>query len=239
MLGASDPTVKYIQAKIEEELRRSPFVKQLQPLTWFKAVDLLQEQQRKHDRSFLAYSDVQTLCAGCGIESQHELPLLLEYLNEMGTVFWLNEDTLRDFVILDVVAAFVKPVTILICKHEASSVTDYERLHVKTIHKQCQKRHGDDWLCLMQKGIVSDSLLRALLGDYVSTYEVIVKLMLKYALLVEIQTFDAADATGGVKNFLVPSLLPLTAAPQSQDVSRGEAAESLVLAFCKSKHTSP
>jgi hypothetical protein len=232
MLGTSDPTVKIVQAKIEEELRRSPFVKQRQPLTWFKAVDLLQEY-RKHDRSFLAYSDVQALCEGCGIESQQELPRLLHYLNEMGTVFWLNEDTLRDIVILDVVVAFVKPVTILICKHEANSVTDYERLHVKEIHKQCQKKHGEDWLYLMDKGIVSDILLRSLLSDYASTYAVIVKLMLKYALLVEIQTFDATDASGGAKHFLVPSLLPPTIPPQLEEVDRGEAMESLMLAFCK------
>ena len=105
-----------IQKEIEAELRVSTFVTRSRPLTWFKVVDALVAKAK--ERCFQPYDEVSALCATCGIELTDEIPRLLRFLHEMGSVFWLQEETLRDFVILDVVKAFVKPAALLICKHQ-------------------------------------------------------------------------------------------------------------------------
>ena len=226
--GGADPTIGLMQAKIEAELQLSPFVTQRQPLSWFGVVDALLAEKNQ-ERCFLPYAEVSDMCAKRGIEVVDELPRLLSFLHEMGIVFWLPEDTLRDIVILDVVKAFVKPATLLVCKHQADGEDDVERTHVLKIHRDCQNKHGADWADLLQLGIVSEALLEALLKGFEATYAAIVHLMVKFALLVRIDTFD--DSYSSAPSFLVPALLPVAKKAVGWSSPRGGTAAPVTSLF--------
>jgi hypothetical protein len=88
---------------------------------------------------------------------------MLTYFCEMGIVIWINEEKLRDVVILDPIEYFVKPATMIICKHIATKDDPYHTVHCDMIHKSCRKEWPEDWFQMLEFGLVSDRLARELL----------------------------------------------------------------------------
>ena len=204
-LGNKDPVIRQIQQGIEKELRQSDFVTAQRPLTWSRALDVVKELGKT--QAVLSYEELQRVCSEkCDIEAEVEFPLLLAFLHDAGVVFWLEEPSLRDTVVVDVITAFVKPMTLVICKHQQRDENDFDRYHSEEVHKYCQKHHNSDWVDMTEKGIVSEVLLRALLRDYRDTFDYVVRLMAKFGLLVAMETFSADPSVR--EDYLVPSLLP-------------------------------
>jgi hypothetical protein len=134
-----------------------------------------------------------------------EVPVLLRFLHEMGTVMWHDDEGLRDVVILDPVKYFVEPVTRLICKHSARDGTGHEHdssTHHERWHDLCQDYDQRKWLDLVQKGVLYESILHILLDD-TGRELMLTRLMLKIGLIV---TFPQRG-DDEVK-YLVPALLP-------------------------------
>jgi GTPase SAR1 family protein len=206
LVGNKDPVIRQIQQKIEAELRASSFVSAQRPLTWSSALDVVKEVGKTDP--VISYEKIRDICLErCQIEPEKEFPKLLEFLNDAGVVFWLQEVSMRDTVVIDVKTAFVKPMTLVICKHIQNSINDLDRSHSEPVHKLCQKNHYSDWLKMISKGIVSEVLLRALLQDYKETWDYVVKLMAKFGLLVAMETFSSDPSVK--EDYLVPSLLPV------------------------------
>ena len=56
----------------------------------------------------------------CHIPAE-DVPVCLRFLHRMSVLMWHEEDTLRDVIVLDAIKYFVKPITAVICKHNATS----------------------------------------------------------------------------------------------------------------------
>ena len=61
-----------------------------------------------------------------------------------------------------------------------------------------------DWDNMLQTGVVSEALLKGLLEDHSKNYDILLRLMVKFGLVVP---FRSAEER---KKFLVPSLIPLS-----------------------------
>jgi hypothetical protein len=150
-----------------------------------------------------------------------EVTIFLRFLVDMGLVMWHETDSLRRFVIFDAVSFFVKPATIVICKHEAtfgegnshshshskanatttSFADDDGVIHRKDIHNQCMQKYSADWELFVRKGVISAELLRALLdghtlketGGMFAFTDLIIELMVLHGLLVSLSTNNNAN----------------------------------------------
>jgi hypothetical protein len=107
-----------------------------------------------------------------------------------------DEPDLDHVVILDPIRYFVNPVSNIICyRHQELP-----------IHKKCQKEMLEQWDRMVHSGVIERELLLLLLSDHMSEYFTIVKLMMKFGFLVELET------RGGTVEYLLPALLPHTIA---------------------------
>ena len=94
----------------------------------------------------------------------------------MGCLFWLAEEGLRDIVVLDFIDYFVEPVCRIICKHEPTM--DDPTCHVQDIHRSVMRTHRQDWIDMLERGVVSRELLKALLEG--TDWEHITRLLEKF-----------------------------------------------------------
>jgi hypothetical protein len=109
---------------------------------------------------------------------------MLAFFNERDILFWLNEDGLRDVIIVDVIAYFVVPSTILICNHTPNE--NDPTSHLMGGHKKCRKHLMLEWNSFVEEGIVTERLLRGLWEDYAEEYDRLLQLMLKFGLMVSL-----------------------------------------------------
>lgn len=103
-----------------------------------------------------------------------------------------DEPGLHHVVILDPVRFFVNPVSNIICHH----------LQELPIHKKCRKENLEQWHSMVKRGVIEHKLLVLLLSDHKSDYITIVRLMMKFGFLVELEN------RGGSVEYLLPALLP-------------------------------
>ena len=82
---------------------------------------------------------------------------------------WHSDDNLKDIVILDPIGFFVKPATIIICKHKADELDSTQ--HLLPVHKKYKLRLYQDYERLINNGIASELLLKGLLEDYIEHYD--------------------------------------------------------------------
>jgi hypothetical protein len=61
------------------------------------------------------------------------------------------------------------------------------------IHRTVKKMLTSDWNAMIRHGIVSEQLLNALLANYPSQTAQVVKLMIKYNLLVPLKLIESSD----------------------------------------------
>jgi hypothetical protein len=68
----------------------------------------------------------------------------LHFMNETGNLMWHNEPGLREMVILNPIEFFVKPATIIICKHSPDENDPTH--HVSDLHKKASKKFMKKWI---------------------------------------------------------------------------------------------
>jgi GTPase SAR1 family protein len=211
-LGNQDPTVQKLLVLVEETIDKSNYVHVERPLSWFQVLDNFKSK----NVPYLEYSEVESIVVSCNIPKDR-VPTLLRFFHEMGILMWHDEDTLRDIIVFDPIEYFVKPATIIICKHVPDKVDGI--YHSMEIHDKVKKLFPKPFQEMTRHGIVSEPLLVSLLEEQGENYKFIEKLMLKYGLLVpliltnseEEEEYNENERTGkedAEKLYLAPALLP-------------------------------
>ena len=207
-----DDVILNLLDRIESVVKQADYVKEPRPLTWLKALDELLATKK----SFLSITAVSSIAIASGVE-QGSLSVFLTFLNEMGVVLWLDEEGLRDVVILDIINFFVEPATLIICNH-ISKPSD-STIHHKEVQKVCRKYRSTEWNEMTQRGLVNQSLMEFLLSHKVesSNIPIIINMMLKYGLIVKLERGldnickgDLLPTQPPPTYYLVPALLPAT-----------------------------
>ena len=208
--GQQDDVIMALMCKIENNLKRSSYVSEPRPLTWLKALDELMATKK----SYLTFNEASSIALDNGVEKD-AIPLFLRFLNDMGMVLWLNEDGLRDVVILDIITSFVEPATRIICNH-TSKPTEKTIQNTK-IQNHFKKKRNAEWDLMTLRGVVEKRLLIEILQfrddaeDLKYDTGIVVNMMLKYGLIVTLE--QAQDHSNHIEQesnamYLVPSLLP-------------------------------
>jgi len=193
--------------KIEDRMKSEDYVTKERPLSWLQALDELKGDKSK---SFYTAAETYQILGACGIEEK-EYKEVLELFSKMGELLWIDEDGLRDVVIIDPITFFVTPATRMICKHVESEERGKVYRHENHMLNTCQLKYPVLW-----ETMVARELLVALLGV---NHEVVLTLMIKFGLLVQV---TKEDQEGGklIKNnasYLIPSLLP----PEKREIDSG------------------
>jgi len=135
---------------------------------------------------------------------------------------WIEEKDLEDVIILDPIEYLVKPATTIICKHLATKDDPYGTIHhIAKIHGESRNRCGEDWMKMLEYGIVNEGLARDLLKrffDYsvkpektveTDLIDKILLFMLKFGLMITASSSIASgDRSRTEASYLIPSLLP-------------------------------
>ena len=208
-VGLRDDVVMDLMSAIEVVVKDAEYVKEPRPLTWLKALDELMATKK----SYLPMTEASSIAIANGVE-RDGIPLFLSFLNEMGVVLWLNEEGLRDVVILDIINFFVEPATLIICNH-ISKPSD-STIHHKKIQETCKKKRAKAWDEMTQRGLVSRQLMEFLLSHKVEAgnIPIIMHMMLKYGLIVRLEHVQGRTSKGQLlpsqpsEYYLVPALLP-------------------------------
>ena len=208
-LGRNDEELQKMLSAVENVIDESDYVHAEQPLSWLQTLDKLKSRKE----SYVLYDEVVRIAKSCDVPSTM-VPKLLFFLHEMGMVMWHGDEGLRDVIILDPINYFVQPATIVICKHAPKK--DDAIYHSLDIHKKVKKKMKSEWDSMVMFGIVGESLLDALLESYSEHKDRIIKLMLKYGLLVKIVSALLSDGASAeersfeelLTSYMAPALLP-------------------------------
>jgi heat shock protein 1/8 len=208
ILGNQDATLGKLYQQIEKVIDDSDYVHIERPLNWFGVLDALKAQQLP----YLPLSKVREIVRSCRVPEEN-LEILLKFFHEMGILMWFNnDDVLKEVIVFDPIEYFVKPSTVIICKHGPDMSDGIH--HVLEIHREVRKTHPQEFCEMTDHGLVSESLLNALLRPYLENLMYIKQLMLNYGLIVPLQlsAFDHGDSTGNHSAseivYLAPALLP-------------------------------
>ena len=201
-----DNGIGNLRSEIERVIKDSECMKELRSLGWLKASDVLTASTK----SFLTLKEASDIAIANAVE-QDEVPLFLSFLKKMGMVLWLDEEGLRDVVILDVMAFFAAPASLIICNHISNPSKN--TTHMKKIQEGQRKNYRTAWDRMTTLGSVGYQLINALLRELVlvDNIPVVIKLILKYGLIVRLEYERAAQQSSAVIDsdvYLVPSLLP-------------------------------
>jgi hypothetical protein len=146
-----DSSFPKIMRHIESTLKSSDEVRQLVPLTWLQAVDVLTSAENKSKLALdLPYTH--SILESCEIPSS-DFDDALQFLYNAGTLMWVNEEKLRDIVILNPIEFFVVPVTTLICKLKPTGTSDTCHTYTE-IHRYCKTHFYPEWKKMEEKGLV-------------------------------------------------------------------------------------
>lgn len=104
---------------------------------------------------------------------------------------------------------FIVIYTFYDCVQHVPTETDPTH-HLLDVHKLCRKKKHLQWQRMTNYGIVDSGVLRMLLTEYSDNYNRLVRLMVKFGLLVHLQSSDSHAGTTESDNdeYLVPALLP-------------------------------
>jgi hypothetical protein len=197
--------MKSVMTAIETSLNDAHYTHQLVPLSWMKTLDELTNLQR----SFISIKEYSSIASSCKVSSSDEFDLL-RYFHEMGYLMWHDQPVLRDVIILDPIEFFVKPASLIICKHikDESDST----FHFLSVHSKCNDMHKQKFNDLTTKGVLNSSLLPILWEEFADHSAILLHLMCRYGLLVPL-LYNTTDELSDVvavppsEKYLVPSLL--------------------------------
>jgi GTPase SAR1 family protein len=197
-------TVRHLLDSIVNQLENADFVKKPVSLLWIKILD----EMKAKNTSFLGISEVEEMSKVYSLSS-NEIAEMLTFFYEMGILIWINQEKLRDIVILDPIEYFVKPATMIICKHIATKDDPYHTVHCENVHKACREEWPEEWFQMLEFGLVSERLAKRLLASVCNDMNHIDKvlfLMERYGLLSLLLPITQNQLCTGV--FFVPSVAP-------------------------------
>merc|ERR1711871_1115634 len=174
---------------MEQSLESAPHVLQKVPLAWIACCDDFLRKVMDDNIVSLTLEEAKETMEGYGVAREDVLKALA-FFHDMGVLFWLDSDGLREIVVMDPFEAFVKPIRTIICdpryhmQGEPHSTCRAEMSLLYDDYKDCGK-------------VDASTLLPALLKEWEATQTVIIKLMCEYELMVLLP--------GDI--YLVPSLL--------------------------------
>ena len=204
LLRHRDESIAHLLSNIENVVKYAVYTIGQKPLTWSRALNELIATKK----TFLTFHQASSIATAHGVK-EVDVPLFLSFLSKVGVVLWLDEEALRDVVILDVMSFFVEPATI-ICQYKAKLPVKMQELRVEIA--------GKEWNETTHRGLVSRKLMEFLLTQKVeaSNITIVIKMMLKYGLIVELEetldrtTLEYQAHVQNAENYLVPSLLQAT-----------------------------
>jgi hypothetical protein len=197
--------MKSVMTAIESSMNDADYTHQLVPLSWMKTLDELTNLQR----SFISIEEYSSIASSCKVSSKDEYDLL-RYFHEMGYWMWHDQPVLRDVIILDPIGFFVKPASLIICKHTQDG--NDPTLHFLSVHSKCKRLQFNKFNDLIKKGVLNSSLLPILWEEFADRSAILLRLMYRYGLLVPL-LYNTVDESSDVvtvspsEKYLVPSLL--------------------------------
>lgn len=197
--NGSNETVASLLQQSQSVIINSDFVQKEIPLIWLKLLDVIKEISNKKKSSFLLFSEIEVIAISINMEVD-TLPEMLRFLYDMGFLIWIEENDLRDIVILDPIEYFVKPTTMIICQHVENIDDPYLTKHETNIHLNAKNTYKEDWMKMLEFGIVTERLAKAIWQDYDADHiGKIISLMKRYGLMIPIN---------GQKSWLIPAQFP-------------------------------
>ena len=173
---------------LERGFENAPHVQQQVSLAWIKCCDDFLSKAMDDNVVSLTLKEASDIMQSYGI-SGGDVERSLSFFHEMGILFWVNDDRLRDVVVLDPFEAFVKPIRTIICDTEVH--TDEEP------HTTCKREWTLEYAWYTKGRLDALNLLPNLLEGWQSTQDVTIELMLKFELMVRLPE----------NIYLIPSLL--------------------------------
>ena len=172
-----DDFLMNLMKNIEDKIKESDYVKQPRPLLWLKVLDELIGTEKK----ILTLNEASSIATANAVKEE-DVPYLLKFLNEMGVVLWLDEEGLRDVVILDIITFFVEPATLILRNHIAKT----------------------------SEGTVAREAINFLWKDHVDADNIplVLSIMLRFGLIVKSESPHKSSQS--TEKYLVPALLSTT-----------------------------
>jgi hypothetical protein len=170
---------------------------------------ILDEIKAKNE-PVLVFEDLKRMCERFSFSSE-QLTKMLTFFYDMGILIWINDDKLRDIVILDPVEYFVKPATKILCKHIATKDDPYHTVHCEDIHKACRKQWPEDWYQMLEFGLVSEKLAEKLLRDGCKDDDqvsIVLTLMERYGLLSSFLSVLQVGPNTAARILFLPAVAP-------------------------------
>jgi GTPase SAR1 family protein len=200
---SGDQTVLDLLNSCKQKLESSSFVRQKVKLIWIKLLDEIQKA-----KVFLSLEEVEKLAQQVDFPL-FEVPEMLTYFCDMGILIWIDAEVLRNYVIVDPIEFFVKPATMMICKHIATK--DDPTIHFENVHMECIREWPGDWFQMLEFGLVTEKLARRLLGSCTDNnherIDSVLLLMEKFSLLFPLSFRGVKDRSEA--GYYLPSLAPL------------------------------
>lgn len=219
---------------IEQSLGAADSMNRKIPIFWIKIFDELRDLRR----SYLSYDEVvrfvqqklpiEQVEEGVVLEEGKievmEVRKMLRFFNDMGMLMWIEEKGLEDVIILDPIEYLVRPATIIICKHLATIDDPYRTKHeIASIHGESKKILTEDWMRMLEFGLLSEFLARDLLARFIADQDncdddfnnghislnQVLSFMIRFGLLVPFFASSTLSEKSENSNlYFVPSLLP-------------------------------
>ncbi len=188
--GDTEETAFQLLNNIEDSVEKSHYVHMERPISWFQAIDALKQASQKSH--CLTYDEGRKLIVSSGIPDG-KVPLFLNFMNEMGSLMWVDEDKLREIIVLDFIEYFIKPATISFSKHVPEAVDDV--LQVLEMQRSLKRQYAKEYQEMTTRGIITEKLLQAILQSHSQYYLHLRQLLLKYGHLVPLMGLQVSGST--------------------------------------------
>jgi hypothetical protein len=224
-LSRDDPVMKSVMTAIESTMKDANHTHQLVPLSWMKTLDEVTNLKRH----FITIEEYSSIASSCKVSSSDEFNLL-RYFHEVGYLMWHDQPVLRDVIILDPIEYFVKPASLIICKH----IQDGNNPTKLFLPVHSKFRNFD---VLTKKGIVNSSQLSILWGKFAEDRRtILLHLMCRYGHLAPLLHFTTDESSDVVtipasEKYLVPSLLSSSHQYKGQWLDDGASYQTCYIVF--------
>ena len=186
--SSQDVAIQGLMRSIELSLKELPQVTALTPVAWLLVLDKLLE--KKKTTHFISHDEFVSVASSCNVPVA-DIPLLLSFLRSIGEVLWVDEASLCDCVVLDALKFLVEPATEVICKLRPTAGDSTN--HEGAVHKRCAQLYFADWRRFKDRGIASADIVKFILGNSTSEVLMVMKLMVKYGLMVPLSYRERDD----------------------------------------------
>ena len=181
---SDDPAVCSLRKQIIEEIRQKHGRMQQNPIRWLALEDHIIYLRNKDLSSVVPLSQLQDEAEKCDIKGE-EFSQALGYLNDSGVVFYSNESSLKDYVIIDPQALIDALIALL-------SIPAFQNRGV----------HFSGWHQLENDGIASYELLKHAWRNLRDPIDVLIKFLEYYGIIYDITSNQSE------RSFAVISCLP-------------------------------